>query len=180
MGILQVYTFIILDKCGTDDLRDTASAFLHFFGTKMTKFFWVKNFKKCGRPSFQILNNFPWNSGFPGGFPGINFMIQQKNLDFATTGTALFAHYQIWSKTAKLAKNLRKSQNLADFSVLSKNFSPALRLDRFWSHSNQKKLIFGKFENFQDFTTVKWPNSKSGPFGQFLAPKTWSWWLFIK
>ena len=122
--LYSLVTIQAIQDTWTDDLRDTASAFLHFFGTKMTKFFWVKNFKKCGRPPFQILNNFPWNSGFPGGLLGINFMIQQENLDFATTGTALFAHFQIQSKTAKTAIKLQKCQNLADLSILSKILAP--------------------------------------------------------
>ena len=160
-----------LDAC-IYKLRDTDTPSLHLCGTKMTKIFWAKNFKKCGWLRVENLNNFPWNSGFPGGLLGINFMIQQENLDFATAHPLLFAHFQIRSKTAKTAKKLQKCQNLADLSVLSKNFSAKLRFDRFWRRSDQKKLIFGTFQNFQDFTTVKWPNSKSGPFGPILAPKS--------
>ena len=101
-------------------------------------------------------------------------MNREENLDFATAGTAIFAHYQIRSKTTKIAKKLQKWAFLADLSVSAKNFSAELRFDRFWSHSDQKKSIFGSFQNFQDFTVVKGPYPKSGPLCPYLTKKNWS------
>ena len=58
-------------------------------------------------------------------------MNREENLDFATAGTAIFAHYQVRSKTTKIAKKLQKWAFLANLSVSAKNFSVDLRFDRF-------------------------------------------------
>ena len=82
-------------------------------------------------------------------------MNQEENLDFTTAGTGRFSHDQIWSKMTKLAEKPQKWNFLANLSILSKNFGPEVHFDRLSSHSDQKKLIFGSFQNFQDFTVVK-------------------------
>ena len=82
-------------------------------------------------------------------------MIPEENVDFVTAGTPKNCHFQIWSKTTKMAKKLQKWHFSTDLSVLAKNFSAKLRFHRFSGHSDQKKLIFGSFQNFQDFTVVK-------------------------
>ena len=79
----------------------------------------------------------------------------------------------------KLAKIEKKWAFFANLSVLSKNFSKNLPTDQFSSHSDQKKSLFGKIENFLDFTVENGPNPKSGPFWPNLVKKTWSNGLFI-
>ena len=156
------------------DLTGTESAFLHFFGTKMTNFFWSKNSKNFGSLRLEIFSHLQWNRKLPSGLLDIYFMNREENLDFATAGTAIFAHYQIRSKTSKIAKKPQKRAFLANLSVSAKNFSAELRFDRFWSHSAQKKSVFGSFQNFQDFTVVKGPYPKSGPLCPYLTKKNWS------
>ena len=141
----------------------------------MVKFF--QNFKIFSRKIFKHLQ---LSSQLPGGLLYVNFMNQPQNVDFGRDIPGLFCRFRKRSKMTKSAKKLQKWPFSANLSVLSKNFSKNLPTPQFSSHSDQKKSIFGKFENFQDFTIVKWPNSKSSPFGQFLTPKIWSWSLFIK
>ena len=156
------------------DLRGTDNPFLHLSGTKMTKYFWAKNFKKCRCLRIEIFSNFKWNWGLPGGLPDVYFMIPEENLDFTTAGPAIFPYFQIRSKMTKIAEKPQKWHFLADLSVLPRNFSAKLRFHWFSSHSDQKKSIFGSFQYFQDFAVVKWPNSKSGHFCPDLTQKIWS------
>ena len=90
-----------------------------------------------------------------------------------------FRRFQKRSKSTKIGKNRKKWAFFANLSVLSKNFSKNLPTDQFSSHSDQKKSLFGKIENFLDFTVENGPNPKSGPFWPNLAKKTWSNGLFI-
>ena len=58
-------------------------------------------------------------------------------MDFATAGTAIFAHYQIRSKTTKIAKKLQKWAFLVDLSVSAKYFGAKLTVtDRRLYHNN--------------------------------------------
>ena len=162
-----------------NDLRGTDSPFLHFVGTKKTNFFWPKIFEKCRSLGFENFYNFQWKSGLPGEVSDVYFMIQEENVDFVTAGTGLFCHFQIWSKMTKIGKKPRKWPFSADLSVLPKNFDEKLRSHRFWSHSDQKKSIFGTFQIFQDFTVVKGPYSKSGPLCPYLTKRICSNGLYI-
>ena len=95
---------------------------------------------------------------------GLSGRIYQVDFD-------VFKNGQNWPKLAKHSKN---GLFFADLSILSINFSLRLPKNQFASHSDQKKLIFGKVENFLDFTVEKWPNPKSVPFCPDLAKKIWS------
>ena len=134
----------------------------------------MKNFWKKIALSQKIFASTQWNPDLPGIVPNVYNMIQEKNQDFAREDPGRFVHFQIWSKTTKMAKNLQKRPLLGRMSVSAKNFSANLHSDRFWSHSDQKKSIFAHIENSGDFTVEKWPNSKSGPFWPKLTKKTWS------
>ena len=115
--------------------------------------------------------------------PGVLLDVYFHNLDakryFFTDMSARNGRFQKGSKTTKMTKSPQKSQKFDNLSVLAKIIGPALRFDQFWAQSDQKKSIFSTFEKIWDFPIVIWPNPKSGPFGQILAPKIWSWSIFI-
>ena len=115
----------------------------------MAKFF--QNFKILSRKIFEHLL---LSSQLPGGLLYVNFMNQPQNVDFGRDIPGLFCRFQKWSKMTKSAKKLQKQLFSANLSVLSKNFSENLPTHQFASRSDQKKSIFGKFENSQDFTVV--------------------------
>ena len=140
----------------------------------MAKFF--QNFKILSR---KIIEHLLLSSQLPGGLLYVNFMNQPQNVDFGRDIPGLFCRFQKRSKMTKSAKKLQKWLFSADLSVLSKNFSKNLPTDQFSSHSDQKKSLFGKIENFLDFTVENGPNPKSGPFWPNLVKKTWSNGLFI-
>ena len=115
----------------------------------------------------------------PGKVSYVCYMPEPKNLDFLTDMSGRFGRFQKGSKTTKMTKSPQKSQKFDNLSVLAKIIGPAVRFDQFWAQSDQKKSIFSTFEKIWDFPIVIWPNPKSGPFGQILAPKIWSWSIFI-
>ena len=137
----------------------------------MAKFFMAKYFQNFKTFSRKFFKHFLLSSQLPGGLLYINFMNQPQNVDFGRDIPGLFCRFRKRSKMTKLAKKLRKRLFSADLSVLSKNFSKNLPTHQFSSRSDQKKSIFGSFQNFQDFTVVKGPYSKSGPLCPYLTEK---------
>ena len=161
------------------DLRLAVGAFLGFQVQKLPKFWGEKFSIKKIALSQNFFDSSPKNPGIPGWLPYVYYIIQLKNQDFTTTHPPRRPNFQIWSKTAKLAKKPWKWHLLDGLRPFCKNFSKNLPTDQFSHHSKHKKSVFGHFENFSDFTWKKWPNPKSGPFDHIWGPKTWSWSLFI-
>ena len=106
---------------------------IHFytFGVQKDKNFLVEKFPKKDRALPEIFTSTQWNPDLPGIVPNVYNMIQEKNRDFAREDPGRFVHFQIWSKTTKMAKNLQKRPLLGRMSVSAKNFSANLHSDRF-------------------------------------------------